>query len=381
MKILLISTYPPARDGIGDYTSALRAALAAEGHDARVIVAGEVDGSMDEVLGAFPRSGRERQALLGKVEAWGPDLVHVQFAVAAFGARTLLLPRLVNGLRALRIPIVTTLHEVTRDLDSLRAVGRVLYRRVLADGDVAIVHSDAALTELLRLKPTMAGAAVVVPHPRAQLPEATTTPAALRTRLGLDGGRLVLAFGFIHVDKGLDDLVDAIAVVRAAEDRRDVRLLVAGTIRKRSGVFRIFELRDHLHLRKVRRAITRAGLTSDVVFSGYVDGGDVAPTFAMADVVALPYRRIEDSGVANLAAASGSRIVASDVGNLARYVGDPRRLAPPGQPRALAVAIEHALDASPADGAVELPGASFDEVIAQTLGVYADLVAGREAAA
>jgi glycosyltransferase involved in cell wall biosynthesis len=370
MKILFLSPYPPARDGIGDYTAALAVALVAEGHAVRVIAARRADSAPDEVIGVLPRTTQEQRALLEAVDRWKPDLVHVQFAVAAYGAGSLRLPRLLAGLRDLGLPIVLTLHEITRDLASLRAAGTALYARVVGDDDVVVVHADAALPALRRLRARPGGTAVVIPHPRAELPVAETTAAARRTALALDGAQVVLAFGFIHVDKALDDLVRALVPLTDQARREDVRLLVAGTVRPRNGPFRLFELRDHLHLRQVRRLVASTGLATRVVFSGYVARGDIVATFQMADVVVLPYRRIEDSGVANLAAASGARIVATDIGNLPQYVAEPRWLTPVGRPESLAAAIGDALDTPPSDGAQTLPGASFDDVLAQTVALY-----------
>ena len=38
MRILFVSPFPPARDGIGTYTQAMIEALRATGHEARVVV-------------------------------------------------------------------------------------------------------------------------------------------------------------------------------------------------------------------------------------------------------------------------------------------------------------------------------------------------------
>jgi glycosyltransferase involved in cell wall biosynthesis len=369
MKILHVSPYPPARDGIGDYSAALVAGAIAAGHEARVVAARPAAQVPPEVLGALPGSAAGRRALLGAIAAWGPDVVHVQFAVAAYGARIPRLCRLLAGLHALGVPIVVTLHEITRDVASLRGAGRAVYDRVVRHADMVVVHADSALPSLAGLDRADVPV-TVIPHPRAELPATTGTAAQRRSDLGLDGAAVVLAFGFIHVDKALDDLVRSVALLSRQPGREDVRLLVAGTVRPRNGPFRVFELRDHVHLRQVKRLIAASGLQDRVVFSGYVAREDVVPTFGLADVVALPYRRIEDSGVANLAAAAGARIVATDIGNLGLYVANPDWLAPVGRPDALAAALADALDAAGDGSRPTLPGVSFSEVLDRTLDLY-----------
>src|SRR5439155_6166411 len=277
VRILYVSAYPPAVDGIGDYTAALAGAVRDDGHAVRVVTARPVAGAPNEVLGGLPRSRRALAELLERIDAWDPDVVHVQFAVAMFGTRLRALVRLMAGLRARRATVVVTLHEVTRDTGSLRAAGRAIYRRVAGLADRVVVHTEqsrAALTGPV-------GAAVepvVVAHPRRELPTATASASELRARHGLGAGTVLLSFGFIHVDKGLDDLVDALARL----GRRDVRLAVAGTVRRRQGVFRVFELRDRAHLRRVRRLIRRCGLDDRVVFAGYVPEGEVRAWFELA---------------------------------------------------------------------------------------------------
>jgi len=333
VRILYVSLYPPARDGIGDYTAALAGAVRGEGHDVRVVSARPLAGAPGEVLGALPRSRRALRALLDRIDAWDPDVVHVQFAVATFGTRIPALARLMAALRARRATVVITLHEVTRDTASLRFAGRAVYRRLAALADRVVVHTEqsrAALTGPV-------GAAVepvVVAHPRRELPPATASASELRARHGLGSGTVLLSFGFIHVDKGLDDLVEALARL----ERRDVRLAVAGTVRRRQGVFRAFELRDRAHLRRVRRLIRRRALDVRVVFAGYVPEGEVRAWFELAAAAVLPYRRIEQSGVANLAAAAGTPVLASEVGGITE-IGDPRWRFPARDPERLAAVL------------------------------------------
>jgi glycosyltransferase involved in cell wall biosynthesis len=199
----------------------------------------------------------------------------------------------------------------------------------------------------------------------------------LRERFGLENRRILLAFGFVHVDKGLDVLVEALTILRCESRFADVALLVAGAVRPRHGLFKPFEWRDRWHLRSVRRAIGRAGLDDDVVFAGYVPSAEIAPTFRLADIAVLPYRRIEDSGVANLAMAASAPMVVSDAGVLPEYVPDPARRGPPGDASRLAEALAGFLDTSRPDGAPpegDAPGAEFGEVVIATLALYGEVL-------
>jgi len=75
---------------------------------------------------------------------------------------------------------------------------------------------------------------------------------------------------------------------------------------------------------------------------GYVPVDEVAPLFARARVVVLPYLAAYQSGVAHLAMTMRRPVVASDLGDLAGLVRDSGggRLVPSGDPAALADALQ-----------------------------------------
>ncbi|MGI8330059.1 glycosyltransferase [Actinomadura scrupuli] len=340
MRVLYVSPYPPARDGIGTYTHVLAGAVRARGHEIAVVAAHPHGDAPAEVIGAFGVLGGSR-GLRDAVAGFAPDVVHVQFAVPAFGARTIAVARWLEQARAAApgVPVVATLHEAGRDLALLRRPGRILYERITACCDHVVVHTQGALGTLTGQVGVAGTRAEVIPHFSAEPPPATSTAGEQRARFGLGDGRILLAFGFIHVSKGLDDLVRAMAVLRRADPAvlRDVHLVVAGTVRRRQGPFRIFELRDRLHLARVRYLARRNGLRP--VFTGFVPEGDIAAWFAAAEAVVLPYRSAEQSGVANLARAFGVPVIASTAGGLAELFADSRWTVPPRSPDRLATAI------------------------------------------
>ena len=367
MRVVYVSPYPPQRDGIGDYTAALAEATRGHGHDVAVVVPGSAHGATPEVVGSLEKV----DALMERLRLIDPDVVHVQFAVAAFGTRIPALLRLLWALRPLRARVVLTAHEVTRDTAILRAPGRALYAALGRLADVVLVHTSAAQRELAGVAGARPGRIAVVPHHRRPPPPATTDEAVLRARHGVGDAPLLLAFGFIHPDKGLEDLVDALGML----ERGSAHLVVAGDVRGRSGAFRAFELIDRRHLARVRRRITALGLDDFVHITGYVPAGEIAPWFDAADAAVLPYRRIEQSSVGSLAATLGVPVIASTAGSLARDFGDPRWSSPPRDPAALAWAIGSFLGAARPERRSAAPreaaGADIDAVAAATLDAYA----------
>ena len=382
MRVLFVSPYPPAVDGIGDYTSRLAAAVRGRGHDVRVVLPRRGSGGTPDVLGAIGgRLSGQAASVRRDIARFSPDLVHVQFAVAAFGTRTLALLRWVKALRHdLDVPVVITMHEVTRDTALLRAPGRALYRAIARHCDLIIVHTETARATLTGLPIGMPGKVAVIPHPAARPPDGHVGQGQLRDRFGLEHVPLLLAFGFIHVDKGLQDLVRAVGLLRRTSGLASgqARLVIAGVVRRRSGLMRMFEIPDRLHLRMVLRQARRAGVRDQLVLTGYVPDAEVVGWFRAADAVVLPYRKIEESGVAAIAVALGVPVLASRVGGLAEQFGDSPWTFPARDPDALAKVLARFLAAPPQQRATarhHRQTADMAAVVAATLDLYAQAIA------
>jgi len=356
MRVLYVAPYPPARDGIGDYTSVLARAVRSQGVEVRVLLPRQGPGCPPEVIGALSWRSGATDEVWQRIATFGPEVVHVQFAVAAFGVRTLALLRWLRAARRkLGVPVVVTMHEVTRDTALLGGPGRALYRRICSLSDLVIVHTEAAGRVLagpvaaLAGKAGSAGKVAVIPHPAAKRPASGVAAAELRARFGLADERIFLAFGFVHVDKGLPDLVRALGLLRRDDPTAagQVRVVIAGAVRRRNGPMRLFEARDQLHLRVALWQANRVGVREQLVLTGYVPDSEVAGWFAAADAAVLPYWRIEESGVAGLAVALGVPVLASQVGGLGELFGNGRWTFPARNPGLLARVMADFLAAPP----------------------------------
>lgn len=351
-------------------------ALRAEGHDARVVVPRAQAGHAGDVIGALGLRQQHLALLREAASAWAPDVIHVQFAVAGFGART---RALLSWLRLLRattgIPVVATMHEVTRDTAALRGPGRTLYRALAAQCDHLIVHTRSALAALTGPVGVSATKVSRIPHPEARPPRTVAAPADLRARFGLGDAELLLAFGFVHVDKGLTDLVRALRILRRSGTPAldNIRVVIAGTVRPRNGPFRLFELRDRLHLAWVLRISRHNRLHRNLVLTGYVPEADVGAWFLAAAGVVLPHRRTEQSGVASLANAFGIPVLASTAGGLGEQYAASLWTFAPRDPRDLTRTLAEFLAAQPNERAMATsgpPAADLASVVGATLDLY-----------
>jgi glycosyltransferase involved in cell wall biosynthesis len=373
MKLLFVSPYPPERDGIGSFCQVLFDQETAQGHLVQVVSARHAAPVRPEVIGSLPLFSPGPVAR--RVRALGVDLLHVQFAFASYGTRLPALLRLLRLAKADGLPIVVTLHEVTRDTESLGVPGFTLYRKIATYADHLIVHTEPA--RRLTLDPRIGAhesSVSVIGLPVPQLGPARDAQV-LRTRHGLGDDRIILSFGFIDPDKGVQDLITAAARLDRQGSLGGVRVVIAGTVRRRFGIMRPFELRGHLHLRQLRQAVHANHLDATVIFAGFVPNEEIASWFAAADVTVLPYRRSEQSGVGRLALAAGTPIITTNVGDLASLsVASALR---PEDPDGLATAIQDFLARPAADGT--LPTLPLDAAATTrgTLDVYERAVRGR----
>lgn len=185
---------------------------------------------------------------------------------------------------------------------------------------------------------------------------------------GLRGGRqvravtdtdpVVLFFGVWSKYKGIEILLDAFALVR--DQVPEARLVLAGAPGADIDVAAVLERCD------------RIGNVD--AHPGYVAVDDVAGLFDAARVVATPYIRATQSGVAHLAYTFGRPVVASDIGDLADVIVDrvTGLLVEPGDAVALAAALAELL--RDAELAARL-GAAGEAGVAEAWAVAAERVA------
>ncbi len=308
------------RGGVADYTADLTRALAAEGW--QITLATAADHRYQ------PVSGVTVQRVFHYVRG---------HSAAARAARRLRLGRIVNGLRfLLAVPrlvrlsrraeivhtqgweydpaglvavvclrlagasIVQTLHN-TFDRGRRRDRTHAWLARLTAR---TIVHTEA---DRARVPSTAAGRIDVIPHGEygglARSGGSADRDAA-RVRLGIAAdAAVVLMFGQLRMDKGLDQLLDAAARVPR------LQVLIGG--------------HDDGALAAASAQLSSPQLAGRVtVREGFLDMREAAELFAAADAVALPYAAASQSGVLLLAYGFHRPVIVYPVGGLPEAVID-----------------------------------------------------------
>lgn len=356
------------------YDRALCAALAAQGVEVELLTARFLYGPVPMTGGYRVRERFYRRSAARGLNAPGrrifklaehlPDMLRFRRDADAdvVHYQWLTLPALDAHLLPPLRPRVMTAHYVLPPAPSRRRLRSA--RRAFGAMDAVIAHSEHGarrLREAVGLEP---GKVRVIHHGAfdylTRLPEEKPLPPELRDA----EGPVILFFGLLRPYKGLDTLLRAFRRVKGAE------LWIVGNPR--------MDL-DPLH------ALAAEAPGRVRFLTRFVEDAEIPAIFRRADVVTLPYRDAEHSGVLYTGLAFGKPLVLSAVGGFPEVAADgAARLVPPEDPVALAAELN---DLVADDSArTELGQAasraaagpySWDAAARKTLAVYHELLERR----
>jgi glycosyltransferase involved in cell wall biosynthesis len=262
-------------------------------------------------------------------------------------------PSLDRRLLPRKRPRVFTMHWRLPEAGS--RIARTL-TRLLAEMDAVIVHSEHGARRL-------AEDFEVIPHGAFEYLTHQSDEVALPEELRQVEGPVIVAFGLVRPYKGTDVLLEAFAKVSGAE------LWVVGMPR--------------MPMEPLRELAARAPGTVRFI-DRFITDPEIPAFMRRADLVALPYRNIEQSGVLYTALAFGCPLVLSDVGGFPEVAElGAAKLSPAEDPDALAQVLQELLDDPSkrerlAAGALEAARGtySWDEIGRETLALYQRLLPG-----
>ncbi|KIH85887.1 glycosyltransferase [Pseudomonas batumici] len=350
MHIALIAPLPPEQNGIADYAGHLKAAL----EDLGVRVSTPLAG-----LGNDPQRARERVA---QTQWQGIDLVHAEIGggrLAEF-----------HALKALRerfptLPLTATLHDPERlvwrrerlpwPLSLAARLPSPLPQMATVLADPLCLHEERQLARSLTRLVTLTRSGgqclrqrmglrseqmVVIPHGNPAI--------AARPLPALDPLRL-LYFGFIYRGKGIEDLLDALAVTFTQQPdlRARLRLTLAGGSEPEMAFGPSGSYLDQL-----RRHIRNLGLQDSVDWQLDLPAADIPRVIQAHHVMVLPYRESSKlkllgnlrgtSGALSWAVACGRGAITSDARSFAEEVAQGNGVIfPQGNVAALAAELSH----------------------------------------
>lgn len=318
MRFAYLSTFHPFRGGIAQFNARLMRELQAADHEVlpytfttqyperlfpgktQMVTPEDVADPVNapRVLSSIgPASWISAANTIG---AQRPDVLLMKYWMSFFGPS---LGTVAGRLRKRGTKAITILDNVIPH--EARFFDKAFTGYFLKRNDGFITMSDKVRQDLLSLRPD--AQVVLLQHPLYDHFGARMDTAEARRKLGVPEGAMVLLFfGFIRDYKGLDLLIEAMALLP-----KDHVLVIAGE--------------PYGDMSKYHQAIVRLGVKDRVVdHIRYIADQEVPAFFSAADAVVLPYKSATQSGITAIAYHFATPIIATDVGGLKEIVHDGR---------------------------------------------------------
>ena len=302
-RVALLGNHLPRQCGIATFTTDLSDAISSIGPDLDCFVLAMNDGSRRYAYPGRVRFELEdndpaaytRAADFLNVNA--VDVVSVQHEYGIFGGKAG--SNLLMMLRDLRMPIVTTLHTILAEPN--------LYQRRVMDQIVEVSDRLVVMTargaDLLRGVHGVAAEKIdVIPHGIPNVPFAGS-----KNRLGVEGRPLVLTFGLLSPDKGIENVIDALPAILSQYP--DVVYIVLGATHPH-----VIEQQGETYRLMLEERANRLGVAGNVIFHNrFVSQSELTEFLAATDIYVTPYRNPEQitSGTLAYAVGAGKAVIST----------------------------------------------------------------------
>jgi glycosyltransferase involved in cell wall biosynthesis len=298
-RVAFLGDFPPRRCGIATFTRDLRNALALRRPRWTCPVVAVTDPGQDydypeEVRFEIPERDvtAYRRAADFLTLSHG-DLLCVQHEFGIFGGPSG--AHLINLLRRLRQPVVSTLHTVLQEPSEDQ-------RRVMADlvrcSDALVVMSDRGRSILESVYGVDPDQIAVIPHGIPDLP--FVDPNFHKDQFGVAGRPVMLTFGLISPGKGIEVGIEALPLI--VEKHPDLVYMVVGATHPN-----LVKAEGETYRLSLERRAKALGVENNLIFlNQYVDDQQLSEVIGAADIYLTPYLNASQITSGTLAYCYGS---------------------------------------------------------------------------
>ena len=296
-KIALLGNHLPRQCGIATFTTDLSEAICAEFSALECFVLAMNDPGRRYVYPARVRFeiaatdvGAYRRAA-DFLNVSPVELLCVQHEYGIFGGKAG--SHVLALLRDLRMPIVTTLHTVLAEPDPQQ---RLAMDELTKLSQRLVVMSAHGACLLRRVHDVPDAKIDVIPHGIPSLPNAKRS----KHQLGVEGKSVILTFGLLSPDKGIEHVIDALPAI--LDRHPDTLYIVLGATHPH-----VKEHHGETYRVMLENRARRLGVDSSMIFHNrFVSQDELTEFLSAADIYVTPYLNPEQSTSGTLAYAVGS---------------------------------------------------------------------------
>lgn len=339
-RIAVIGNYLPRQCGIATFTTDLCEAISAEYGTARLLAL-----PVNDTEQGYGYPARVRWSLAqDDVQSYQDaadflnfnniDMVCLQHEYGIFGGPAG--SHILQLLRGLKMPVVTTLHTVLREPDP----NQLMVMEEIAElSDRLIVMSQLSSQFLQEIFKVPGSKIDMVPHGVPDLP--FLDPNFYKDRFGVEGKAVLLTFGLLSPNKGIENVIQALPQILSKH--KNVVYMVAGATHPH-----ILRREGDKYRAGLQALAKEVGVESQVIFHNrFVNPEEMVEFIGAADIYITPYRHEAQvvSGTLAYALGAGKAIISTPYWHAIELLDDRRgALVPFESPDAIAEKTIELLD-------------------------------------
>jgi glycosyltransferase involved in cell wall biosynthesis len=318
----MLGNHVPRQCGIATFTTDLSDALARELGDVECVVLAMNDAGKHH---AYPERVRFEiaESDLGSYRRAADflnvntvDVVCVQHEYGIFGGKAG--SHVLALLRELRMPIVTTLHTILAEPNSNQ---RQVMDELTKLSERVVVMSAKGVDLLHEVHGVPRTKIDLIPHGIPSVPFA----AQSKDQLGVEGKSVILTFGLLSPDKGIEHVIDAMPKI--LERYPNTVYIVLGATHPH-----VKEKHGETYRLMLENRAQRLGVASSMIFHNrFVSQGELSEFLSGADIYVTPYLKPEQitSGTLAYAVGSGKAVISTPYWYATELLADGRGILVP----------------------------------------------------
>src|SRR5271156_681326 len=343
-RIAIVGNYLPRQCGIATFTTDLCYALHAEYGTTELLALPVNDTAEGYDYPARVRFELSEDNLASYRQAAdflnfsGIDLVCLQHEYGIFGGRAG--AHILELLRRLRMPFATTLHTVLREPNPDQ---RMVMEEIATLSDRLIVMSQQSSEILQEVFRVPAEKIDLIPHGIPDLP--FTDPSFYKDGFGTEGKEVLLTFGLLSPNKGVENVINALPQILARHS--NVVYMVSGVTPPH-----ILRREGDKYRHSLQSLAKELGVEANVIFRNrFVSPQEMVELIGAADIYITPYKHKAQvvSGTLAYALSAGKAIISTPYLHAIELLDEDRgALVPFDDPEAIAAKTVELLDNSTA---------------------------------